>query len=186
MTMVIAPPQKNLITGEQFFAIGDIRPCELLKGEIVFLSVASGEHGLIAAEVVRLLRNFIDHSKSGWVLGGGVGIYTGRHPDTVRSMDVAFLSKVRHPARPKGYLDVAPELVVEIISPADRWKDIQDKLKEYFAIGVDTVWLIDPEDQTIFIYSELTEMIRLGKDDILRGEGPLTGFEVPVGTIFTE
>ena len=148
------------------------------------------------------------------MLGGEAGVYTRRKPDTVRGMDAAFISKERHPARPKGYLEVAPELIVEVVSPNDRWKEIQDKLycgcdekrslpramtqeansvfhteqriKEYFAIGVEYVWLIEPEDRMVFIYSELTEVIRLGDDEILRGEGPLTGFALPLVELFAE
>lgn len=75
---------------------------------------------------------------------------------------------------------------MEVISPNDHWKDIQDKLKEYFAIGVDSVWLIEPEDRTVFIYSELTEVIRLGEEETLQGEGPLTGFALPLAELFAQ
>jgi len=184
--MVIAPSQEKLLTGEEFFALGDIGPCELVNGRIVPMSLTGGEHGLIESEIIFQLKDFNRRQQAGWVLSGEAGVYVRRNPDTVRGMDAAFISKVRHPARPKKFLEIAPELIVEIISPNDRWREIQDKLKEYFAIGVDTVWLIDPEDQTIFIYSELTEMIRLEKDDVLRGEGPLAGFELPVAAVFAE
>jgi Uma2 family endonuclease len=186
MTMVIAPPQEKLLTGEEFFALGDIGPCELVDGRIVPISTTGGEYAIIEVEILRHLGNFNAQNKSGWVLGGEAGVYVRRNPDTVRGMDGAFISKVRHPAPPKGFLEVAPELIIEVVSPNDRWKDIQDKLKEYFAIGVETVWLIEPEDRTIFVYSEITEMLRLEEEDILRGEGPLAGFELPVAAIFVE
>jgi len=60
----------------------------------------------------------------------------------------------------------------------------EQRIKEYFAIGVEYVWLIEPEDRVIFIYRELTEVIRLSDDEILRGEGPLTGFELPLAELF--
>ena len=43
-----------------------------------------------------------------------------------------------------GFLDVAPELIVEVLSPHDRWSDVMEKLVEYFAIGVQVVWVADP------------------------------------------
>lgn len=186
MTMVMAPHQEKLITGEEFFAMGDIGPCELVNGRIVSMSMTGGEHGLIESEIIFHLKSFVRQQQNGWVLGGEAGVYIRRNPDTVRGMDAAFISKARHPARPLGFLEVAPELIIEIVSPNDRWKEIQNKLKEYFAIGVDCVWLIEPEDRIVFVYSELTEMIRLGEEDILRGEGPLAGFEVPVAAVFAE
>ena len=186
MTMVIAPLQEKLLTGEELFALGDIGPCELVNGRVVSLRQTTSEHALVAAEMMAQLQNFIRPQQAGWVLGGSVGIYTNRNPDTVRGMDIAVISKARLPVLPKSYLEVAPEVVMEITSPDDRWKDSQDRLKEYFAIGVDCVWLIEPEDRTVFVYSELTEMICLGEEDVLRGEGPLTGFALPVAAIFVE
>lgn len=182
--MIIAPTQEKLITGEEFLFMGDIGPSELVNGRIVPMSTNGGEHGLIESEIIFQLKSFNAQHKSGWILGGEAGVYVRRNPDTVRGMDAAFISKARHPARPKGYLEVAPELIVEVISPNDRWKDIQDKLKEYFTIGVEYVWLIEPEDRTIYVYTELTEVIRLGEEDTLRGEGPLIGFELPLAALF--
>ena len=42
-----------------------------------------------------------------------------------------------------SYLDVAPELIVEILSPPDAWSELQTKLAEYFAIDVKLVWVVD-------------------------------------------
>jgi Uma2 family endonuclease len=178
--------QSQSITGEEFSLFGDTGPYELVNGQIVPISPATGEHALVAAGMMTQLQNFIRPRQAGWVLGGRVGIYTKRNPDTVRGMDIAVISKARLPVLPKSYLEVAPEVVMEITSPDDRWKDSQDRLKEYFAIGVDCVWLIEPEDRTVFVYSELTEMICLGEEDVLGGEGPLTGFALPVAAIFVE
>lgn len=182
--MVIAPTEEKLITGEEFLAMGDIGPCELVNGRIVPMSTNGGEHGLIESEIIFQLKRFNTQHKAGWVLGGEAGVYVRGNPDTVRGMDAAYISKVRHPARPRGYLDVAPELIVEVISPNDRWKEIQDKLKEYFAIGVEQVWLIEPEDRTVFVYSALTEVIRLSEADTLHGEGVLAGFTLPLVELF--
>ena len=182
--MVIALTGEKLITGEEFLSMGDIGPCELVNGRIVPVSTNGGEHGLIESEIIFQLKNFNAQHRSGWVLGGEAGVYVRRNPDTVRGMDAAFISNVRHPTRPKGYLEVAPELIVEVISPNDRWKDIQDKLREYFAIGVEQVWLIEPEDRTVFIYSELTEVSRLGEAATLQDEGVLSGFTLPLAALF--
>jgi Uma2 family endonuclease len=81
--------------------------------------------------------HFVQEHNLGWVMTGEIGIYTRRNPDRVRGADVVFLSKECWPDRPpKGFLEVAPDLVVEIISPNDRWQDVRQNLAEYFAIGV--------------------------------------------------
>jgi Uma2 family endonuclease len=83
-------------------------------------------------------------------------------------------------------LQAAPELVVEILSPDDRWRDVQDKLREYFAVGVERVWLVDPERRKVEVYRSFTEMRQLGEADTLMGEGALDGFALPVASLFEE
>ncbi len=81
---------------------------------------------------------------------------------------------------------MAPELVVEILSPEDRWHDVWQKLEEYFAIGVRWVWIVEPENRAVLLYRSVTEMQRLGAEDTLVGEGALEGFTLPVASLFAE
>lgn len=130
------------ITGDELFALGDIGPAELIDGRIIPMSPTGGEHGRLESELAALLREHVRQRRLGWVLAGEAGIYTRRNPDRVRGMDVAFISAARLPRLPAGFLTVAPELVVEIVSPTDRWSDVQAKVEEYLAIGVDVVWVV--------------------------------------------
>lgn len=73
----------------------------------------------------------------GEVMVGEVGIDTGRDPDTVRAADVLFISHERlKKASPEGFLDVVPELVVEIMSPTNKWEEVRRRVEEYLGIGV--------------------------------------------------
>jgi Uma2 family endonuclease len=182
-----APSETGLVTGEELLAMGDIGPCELVEGRIVKMSPTGGEHGDLELSLARALGNFVVERKLGRVVVGEVGIYTRRKPDTVRGADLAFISKSRLPGRPgKKFLDVAPELVVEIMSPTDRWQDVRKKIEEYFAIGVERVWVVEPDNRAVLVYRSATEMQRLAETDILRGEGVLQGFEMPIATLFSE
>jgi Uma2 family endonuclease len=82
--------------------------------------------------------------------------------------------------------DVAPDLIVEIISPSDRWQDIRQKTNEYLALGVGPVWLVEPENRSDRVYRSMTEIQTLLENDRLVGEGPLQGFNLPVSAIFAE
>jgi Uma2 family endonuclease len=187
MFEMIAPPETKLISGEELLAMGDIGPCELIDGRIVPMSPTGGEHGYIEFYLGAELTHFVRLKKSGWVIGGEVGIYTHRQPDRVRGADVAFISKERSPRRPpKGFLEVAPELVVEIMSPDDRWQEVRQKLEEYFSIGVQWVWIIEPENRAVLVYRSSTEMDKLGEEDTLHGEDILAGFTLPVASLFGE
>ncbi len=167
--------------------MGDIGRAELLKGEIIYMSPTGYLHGFIEVNFSSLLRAFADKHKLGRVLGGEVGIYTARNPDTVRGADVAFISNKRlAQAKSKSFLDVAPELIVEVLSPDDRWMDVNAKLTEYFAIKVQMVWIADPQNQRVHVYRSLTDVKILSGDDMLTGDDVLPGFSAPVSDFFKE
>ncbi|MEW6755508.1 MAG: Uma2 family endonuclease [Candidatus Latescibacterota bacterium] len=119
------------------------------------------------------------------MLTGEVGVYTRRNPDRVRGVDVAFISRQRLPGGPgSGFLAAAPELVVEILSPADRWEDVYQKLEEYFELGVERVWVVEPGDRTVAVYRSTMQSQRFGQGDQVRGEGALEGFALDVTELF--
>ena len=165
--------------------MGEIGPCELVDGRIVPMSPTGHEHGYLESRLGGRLEAFVTGRQLGWVSCGEVGIYTRRNPDRVRGADVVFVSRERLPERPaKKFLEVAPELVVEIISPEDRWQDVRQKIEEYFAIGVTRVWIVEPENTTVLVYRSATDFARLRTGDALEGDGTLAGFALPVGDLF--
>ena len=166
--------------------MGEIGPCELIDGRIVSMSPTGFEHGYYEFELGSELRTFVRQQKLGHVAGGEAGIFIHREPDRVRAADVLFISFERLPTRPTGYLQVAPELVVEIVSPYDRWNDIQDKIADYFSLGIERLWIVEPTRQTVRVYKSPTEFELLTAVDTLRGEGILAGFELPLATFFSD
>jgi Uma2 family endonuclease len=175
------------ITGEELFALGDIGPCELVEGEIIKMSPTGEKHGIIETNLSGELRGFVRRHKLGRVSGGEVGIYTRRNPDSVRAADVVFISNERLAQRGKsGFMDVAPDLVVEIMSPDDRWNEVIRKLEEYLGIGVRLVWIVDPETESVFAYRSMTDVRRSEKSEMLKADDILPGFETPVAELFKE
>lgn len=187
MSVMTAPAETKPLTGEELLAMGDIGPCELVDGRIVPMSPTGGEHGMLEFNLARHLGNFVADRKLRWVMVGEVGIYTRHNPDRVRGADVAFASRERSPEKPsRGFLDIAPELVVEVMSPEDRWQHVRQKLEEYFIIGVCWVWIIEPDNRAVLVYRSSTEMRKLSEGDTLVGKGVLEGFTLPVGSLFGE
>ncbi len=177
--------QEKLITGEELLEMGDIGPAELIDGRIVLMSPTGGEHGYLEQTLSSRLDQFVRARKVGWVLSGEVGIYIRRNPDRIRAADVAVVSREPSPLRAlRGYLTFAPILVVEIVSPSDRWDDIRQKIEDYFSIGVERVWICEPELQDILVFRSPLEFTKIQSDEILRGEGILSGFELRLAELF--
>ena len=149
------------------------------------MSPTGGTHGSLEAALTAGLLNFVAEAKLGRVMVGEVGVYIRRDPDTVRAADVLFISNQRLGGKlPSGYLAVAPELVVEILSPDDRWSEVTQKLGEYFSIGVQRVWVVDPRLRKVFAYRSPTQMQALGPAEVLQDEEILPGFSLRLAELF--
>ncbi|MEZ4622976.1 MAG: Uma2 family endonuclease [Caldilineaceae bacterium] len=182
-----APNVDELVTGEELKAMSDIGRAELVKGRIIPLMPTGHPHSYFEAMIAALLFNFVRLKKIGRVLTGEVGIYTHRNPDTVRAADAAFISNERFAqVRSHSYLDVCPELIVEVLSPDDSWSMVQEKLEEYFTVGAQVIWVLDPRLEQVHVYESLDNVTRLTKKDVLIGRDLLSGFTVPLNEIFTE
>jgi Uma2 family endonuclease len=182
---LLSKSEKRRVTGEELFRRPDLEPCELVEGKIVPMSPTGFLHGDVELELGGALRTWARETGRGRAVGGEVGIYVRRSPDTVRAADLLYISRERLAGRtPVGYLDVAPELVVEILSPDDRWDDVMEKLAEYFVAGVDRVWVVAPKLRSVFAYRSLTESRQLGEGDLLSDEEILPGFALPVARLF--
>lgn len=188
MSRAIPSIPARLITGEELARIHGLGACELIDGRIVPMTPTSPEHGRVEGNVFRALDAFVRPRRLGKVFVGEVGIYTKRNPDRVRAADALFVTNETYARRSDqaAYLDVAPELVVEILSPNDTVLDLTEKLREYFAIGVKLVWVPDPRARRVTVFRSLTDVRELTEADQLSGDDVLPGFAVSVATLFEE
>jgi Uma2 family endonuclease len=179
------PEDAPLLTGEDLFAMRDLGWAELVEGKLIRMSPTGYSYSRIETNFAAILRDFVRQRELGQVFAGEVGIYTRRNPDTVRGVDVAYVSNERvAQIKSQSYLDIAPELIVEVLSPDDRWDDVMDKLDEYFAIGVQLVWIADPKRQRVFVYHSPTDVERFTLNDHLTGGTVLPGLQVAVAEVF--
>ena len=185
--MSTAPASKTaLMTAEEFARRPDPGyPEELVRGEIVPMTVPDARHGQICSKVDRILGNFADTHDLGHVLSNDSGVITERGPDTVRGADIAFYSYGRLPRGklPRAYLSEMPELVVEVRSKSDRWPKVLAKVAEYLDAGVSVVVVLDDEQTTANIFTQDRNQI-LSADDELTLPEILPGFSVAVRRFF--
>lgn len=145
-----------LLTAEEYAQLpARGRQTELIRGRIVRMNMPYPRHGQICTKVVLLLGSFVEERHLGHVIGNDSGVVTERNPDTVRGADVAYYSYARVPPGPfpQGYLAVVPELVFEVRSPTDRWRQVLAKVVEYLNAGVHVVCVLDEMSQTVRVYT---------------------------------
>ena len=176
-----------LMTAEEFGRRPDPgHPEELVRGRIVGMPPHDRRHGYVCGKAGLILANFIHEYDFGRVIGNGSGVITGRDPDTVRGADIAYYSYARLPKGPlpTGYGPEVPELVVEVRSAGDRWREIHEKVAEYLRAGVLAVVVLDPEPRTAHVFGADDAPRALGLEDELALPGILEGFQVRVGRFF--
>jgi Uma2 family endonuclease len=179
---------QDCLTAEEFFALpepADGSRQELVRGKVETVPNPGLEHGEVTGNAYIQLKTFASLHKLGRVFVES-GTLVDRNPDTVRGPDVSFYSKERLPLdlRVIAYHDQPPDLCVEVVTPSNTRRKLRDKVKEYFFAGVRAVWLIDPEDRSVTVFTEPLEGRVLSEGKILDGGDVLPGFACPVADLF--
>jgi Uma2 family endonuclease len=118
---------------------------------------------------------------------GDVAIYTRRDPDSVRGADVVYISHERYARRSDlTWLDVTPELLVEVFSSDGRWSELSRKAQEYLTAGALSVWLVHPQKREITVHRPAAEPVTFGIGDTLRDEEILPGFSLSLSDLFQD
>jgi Uma2 family endonuclease len=160
---------------------------ELVEGELKEMTPASARHGRIAMRLGALLEQHARQHQLGVVYAAETGFKLGENPDTVRAADAAFIGQDRIPAggEPEGYWDIAPDMVVEVVSPSDTAQAVQSKVTDWLQAGCRLVWVVYPDTQTVTEYRALTEVRVLTAGDRLASGDVLAGFACPIHELFT-
>jgi Uma2 family endonuclease len=157
---------------------------ELRRGELIKMPPAGDEHGEIGMTAGRFLGNHVYPNKLGSVFNADTGFRLESDPDTVRAPDVGFISRERRPPRSQGYLLVAPDLAVEVVSPNDSASDVQEKVAEYLAAGSRLVWVVYPRTRSVVIYRANGTIEERRAGQTLEGEDVVPGFSCAVAELF--
>jgi len=139
-----------------------------------------------AAELCGRLAEFGQARDLGEFFGADAGFQCwDDDPTRVRKPDVAFVkrSRLAADALPPGFLRIAPDLAVEVISPMDRYSDMQRRINEYLRAGVQLVWVIDPDTRFAHVHRNNGSMSYVGEDGELDGEDVLPGFRCKLADV---
>jgi Uma2 family endonuclease len=176
---------QEITTAKQLLETPGLGRCELVAGELIMMSPAGFEHGVIVGNIHVCLGAFVKQRSLGIVTAAETGFVIGRDPDTVRAPDVGFIRSDRVPqVRTRGFFEGAPDLAVEVMSPTERAGELSAKTQDWLAAGCRVVWVVDPASRTITVYRRSGETALLTITDEVAGEELLPGFRLPVAEVF--
>ena len=156
---------------------------ELDEGELITMALAWEGHGFLEMKIGSILWIHVSRKRLGRVYTGDTGFRL--RDDTVRAPDVAFVRQERVEAlTSKGFAKGAPDLAVEIFSPSDSVPQLMRKVKQYFACGCHTVWIVYPDRKEIHLLEAAGGDRILGVGDTVEAPELLPGFSVPVAEFF--
>lgn len=162
---------------------------EIVDGELVMSPKNDPFHGDICTQLTAALLTFARKGRLGAVWDSSTGFWMKNR--NCRAPDISFLSRQRLKAAgfrrsTRRFFPGAPDLAVEILSPNNTRREIDERLKDFFDSGTRLVWIIDPAAERVEICRSLTERRLVGKGGFLDGEELLPGFRFAVSDLFQD
>lgn len=161
-------------------------PGDLDRGRFIPLTKSTLRHGRIMFNIGALLRQYTKAHPE-WVgVSGDPGCKLEHNPDTLRGPDVALVRRERAPAGKgaAGWLDGAPELVVEIFGDSQTTAELVKKAGEFLGAGARMVWLVDPDNERVTVITQAGPHTIVGRDGNVDGGELFPGLSFPVAEFF--
>ena len=162
---------------------------ELIEGELRQMPPTGYEHGRSTGNLHSLIAYHVRLNKLGDVLAAETGFVVARTDDgrpTVIAPDIAFVTRGRIPSGTDTFkfLELAPDLVVETLSPSDRAVDVEEKIALWLRAGVRLAVVLDPASRSVTLHNANNEITALTEGAMMDLEDVIPGFRCKVSDIF--
>jgi len=186
MSTLASPLARGTITPEDLLRMPDAGRYELVDGKLVERNV-SIESSRVALQVGRLLGNVAERTHEAFVYAADLGYQcVPDDPNRVRKPDASVVRKdrLREIQGDRGYMPIAADLVVEVVSSNDLAYEVAEKVEEYLSAGFGVVWVVHPHLRTITIYRPGGASSVLHQNDSITGDPALPSFRCRVEEFF--
>ena len=159
---------------------------ELVRGELRKMSPAGQLHGEYAMAIGAPMAVHVKQNGLGKVYAAETGFRLATDPDHVRAPDAAFISNERleDVGESHGFVSGAPNVAIEVISPSDRYTDVEEKVADWLDAGTLAVILVDPRRRVVKVHRSSTDIAMLTVEDTLAIDDIVPRWQMPVGEIF--
>ncbi len=182
------------LTFEEWQALPETTQCcEVVDGVLVMPPSPFGDHQWVVRVIFGALDRFLVSNPLGIALTSPYDVLIHREPLRVRQPDILVvnseLTRIDRPADLAGlpFLAYPPLLVVEVLSPSNTPRDIEERLADYRSIGVPECWLASFDSRTIEVLQLTSDasitVATYGLGDVLRSDA-LPGFDLSVDEVY--
>jgi Uma2 family endonuclease len=146
---MVSLPNSKTVSYEEWLRMPEVTDAieEVVNGEIRIMPPAKWKHCRIIELITKALQRQLDGDRYSFATGS-FGLIIRKAPLTSRVPDLAVFDLTTL-IEQDGYIHSAPQLLVEVLSPANNRREREEKLADYAAIGVPEVWLVSPEARTV-------------------------------------
>ncbi len=191
MTVMTLNLRRFVTTDEQFWemcvANPDARIERTAEGEIVIMPPAASETGAYNLEIGAQLWLWNQRTALGKAFDSSAGFTLPN--GAIRSPDASWVRQTRWDALTRQeqsrFAPICPDFLVELRSRSDELTDVRKKMQEYMENGARLGWLVDPQEQRVYIYRPGQALEVLDDPETVSGETVLPGFTLELGGIFT-
>lgn len=139
-----------MTTNEYFSGPEDVRKRELVWGVVREPPAPFFRHQRVSTRLTALLDAHVREHELGTVLAAPMDVVLDDEKALVVQPDVMFISRARE-AIIRDFIQGAPDLVIEVVSPGTEWYDRSTKQEWYATYGVCEYWVVDPERQEVMV-----------------------------------
>lgn len=186
VTPADAPPTEVTLSDAELERLLDETGAEFVDGQLKEKSMGAESEG-IGSELHVLLGAFVRAASLGRVFGPATPFRCfPNDPRQIRKPDLSFVSTARLPVGrlPRGSAPFAPDLAVEVISPTDKYEDVEQKVADYRSAGVRLIWVVNPATRSVLIRRLDRTCAELDEAGTLDGEDVVPGFTCRVAELF--
>jgi Uma2 family endonuclease len=177
------------MTDEQFYKLcrnnPDLKLERNAQGELIIMPPIGGETGRRNLKISQKLGIWTDQDGTGVAFDSSTCFRLPNGAD--RSPDASWIQQQRwevlSPQQREIFPPICPDFVIELMSPSDTLKNVQEKMREYINNGLKLGWLLNRKDAQVEIYRSNQDIEKLQSPTSLSGEEILPGFVLDLGSI---
>jgi Uma2 family endonuclease len=183
------PPSMSVVN-DQFFefcqANKELRIERTAQGDCEIMAPTGGTTGWRNSGLNAQLYNWAEREGSGVVFNSSSGFILPN--GAIRSPDVSWVKRTRLAVltseQKQRFLPLCPDFVIELRSPNDNLKALQDKMQEYIENGASLGWLINTEAKQVLVFQPQKKQFCLEKPEVMSANEVLQGFELNMQKIW--